>query len=120
MSVIAAARSTLKGSHLRELNPRPTVYEAAVNELYGCDASQAVVLPRFAIVDPFLEQMAIATATALRERREDGLYIDSLAQMMAVHLASTHSSRSSQSAMPHPAASLPSWKMRRLMDQARA
>jgi AraC family transcriptional regulator len=95
---------------------RHSVYEAAVNELYGCESSQAVIVPRFAIVDPFLEQMAIATATALRERREDGLYIDSLAQMMAVHLASTHSSRASQSAMPHPPASLPSWKMRRLME----
>ena len=95
---------------------RQSLYEAAVNEMYGCEASGAVVVPRFAIVDPFLEQMAIATATALRERREDGLYIDSLAQMIAVHLAATHSSRSSRSAMPQTAASLPSWKMRRLME----
>ncbi len=95
---------------------RQSLYEAAVNEMYGCEASGAVVVPRFAIVDPFLEQMAIATATALRERREDGLYIDSLAQMIAVHLAATHSSRSSRSPMPQTAASLPSWKMRRLME----
>jgi AraC family transcriptional regulator len=94
---------------------RQSLYEAAVNEMYGCQASDAVVVPRFAIVDPFLEQMAIATATALRERREDGLYIDSLAQMIAVHLAATHSSRASR-AMPQTAASLPSWKMRRLME----
>lgn len=94
---------------------RQSLYEAAVNEMYGCQASGAVVVPRFAIVDPFLEQMAIATATALRERREDGLYIDSLAQMIAVHLAATHSSRSSR-AMPQTAAILPSWKMRRLME----
>ncbi len=99
---------------------RQSVYEAAVNELYGCEASGAVVLPRFAMIDPFLEQMAIATATALRERREDGLYIDSLAQMMAVHLASTHSTRASRGAMPQAAASLPSWKMRRLMEYIEA
>jgi len=95
---------------------RQSVYEAAVNEMYGCEASGALVVPRFALVDPFLEQMAIATATALRERREDGLYIDSLAQMIAVHLASAHSTRASRGAMPRPAASLPSWKMRRLME----
>ena len=74
------------------------------------------MIPRFAIVDPFLEQMAIATATALRERREDGLYIDSLAQMMAVHLATTHSSRAIAKRHAASAASLPSWKMRRLME----
>src|SRR5258708_2358848 len=95
---------------------RHSVYEAAVNEMYGCEASGALVVPRFAMVDPFLEQMAIATATALRERREDGLYIDSLAQMIAVHLASTHSARASRGAMPRPPASLPSWKMQRLME----
>ena len=60
--------------------------------------------------------MAIATATALRERREDGLYVESLAQMIAVHLAATHSSRSKRGAIPQAAASLPSWKMRRLME----
>lgn len=95
---------------------RQSIYEAAVTELYGCPASNAVVVPRFAIVDPFLEQMALATATALREGREDGLYIDSLAQMMAVHLASTHCSRVPPNSIPQATNSLPSWKMRRLID----
>ncbi|MEQ1885631.1 MAG: AraC family transcriptional regulator [Bryobacteraceae bacterium] len=95
---------------------RQTIYETAVNELYGCPASGAAVVPRFAIVDPFLEQMALATANALREGREDGLYIDSLAQMMAVHLASQHCSRVPRSSAPQAANSLPSWKMRRLVD----
>jgi AraC family transcriptional regulator len=95
---------------------RQSVYEAAVNEMYGADASSTLIVPRFAILDPFLEQMAIATATALRERREDGLYIESLAQMIAVHLAATHSSRSRRGVHPQVAASLPSWKMRRLME----
>jgi AraC family transcriptional regulator len=95
---------------------RQSIYEAAVNELHGCPSSSAVVVPRFAIVDPFLEQMALATATALRERREDGLYIDSLAQMMAVHLASTHCSRVPRTPIPQSTSRLPSWKMRRLVD----
>jgi len=99
---------------------RHSVYEAAVNEMYGVEASNAVVVPRFAMVDPFLEQMAIATAAALRERREDGLYIDSLAQMMAVHLAAKHSTRSSRNAVIQPTATLPSWKMRRLVEYIEA
>ena len=49
--------------------------------------------PRFAILDPLLEQLAIAITDALRDGHaiameyNDGLYIDTIAQMMAVHLA---------------------------------
>jgi AraC family transcriptional regulator len=80
---------------------RQSLYEAAVSELYGCDGSSAEILPRFAIVDPLLEQLAITLATALRDRTiEDGLYVDTIAQMLAVHLAREHSSRSKRVRVP--------------------
>src|SRR6266849_8550594 len=74
---------------------RQSIYEQAVSEMYGCDPAAAEIVPRFAILDPLLEQLAIAITTALRDgTAEDGLYIDTLAQMMAVHLARAHSSQS--------------------------
>lgn len=95
---------------------RDSVYSAAVNEMYGCEKSAAQIVPRFAILDPLLEQLCIAIARALREGTvEDGLYTDTLAQMIAVHLARYHCSRSHP---PHMAAMklIPSWKIRRLVD----
>jgi AraC family transcriptional regulator len=95
---------------------RQSVYEAAVSEIYGCDSSGAELVPRFAILDPLLEQLAIAITSALRDgSAEDGLYIDSIAQMMAVHLARTHSSRSRPSRLL-PAKPLSGWKMRRVIE----
>jgi AraC family transcriptional regulator len=74
---------------------RQSLYERAIGELYGCDATTAPILPRFAILDPLLEQLAIALTNALRDGTSgDGLYVDTIAQMIAVHLARTHSTRS--------------------------
>jgi len=74
---------------------RQSLYEAAVAEMYGCDPSSAEIVPRFAVVDPLLEQLAIAITSALRDgSANDALYIETLAQTLAVHLARTHSSRS--------------------------
>src|SRR3954468_16205835 len=39
--------------------------EGAVSELYGCDATAAEIVPRCGIVDPLLEQLAIALGEAL-------------------------------------------------------
>ncbi len=95
---------------------RQSVYEAAVSEIYGCDSSVAELVPRFAILDPLLEQLAIAITNALRDgNAEDGLYIDTIAQMMAVHLARTHSSRS-RPVRILPAKPLAGWKMRRVIE----
>src|SRR5579862_6404497 len=95
---------------------RQSVYEAAVAEIYGCDSSGAELVPRFAILDPLLEQLAIAITTALRDgAAEDGLYIDTIAQMMAVHLARMHSTRSRPVRMPVTKA-MSGWRMRRLID----
>lgn len=74
---------------------RDSIYAAAVEEMYGCDVRAAQIVPRFAVLDPLLEQLAMAIAAALRDSSvQDGLYVDTLAQVMAVHLAQHHSSRS--------------------------
>jgi len=106
-----------RGDHsILQVYIRESVYSAAVNDMYGCEKSAAQVLPRFAILDPLLEQLCIAIARALRDGTvEDGLYTDTLAQMIAVHLARYHCSRS------HPlhmttTKPIPSWKIRRLVD----
>src|SRR5438874_7369084 len=84
--------------------------------MYGTDPSRAEIVPRFAILDPLLEQLAIAIITALRDgTAADGLYIDSIAQMMAVHLARMHSSRTRPPRVPAPNV-LGGWKMRRLVE----
>ena len=95
---------------------RQSTYAAAVGEMYGCDASAAEIVPRFAILDPLLEQLALTIAGALRHSSMgDGLYIDTLAQMIAAHLAHHHSSRSGP--IHKPAADvMPTWKIRRVID----
>jgi len=95
---------------------RRSIYEGAVSEIYGCDSAAAELVPRFAILDPMLEQLAIAISTALHDgTAEDGLYIDAIAHMMAAHLARSHSSRS-RPARATPAKPIAGWKMRRLVE----
>jgi AraC family transcriptional regulator len=95
---------------------RRSLYEAAVGELYGCDSSAAEIVPRFGIVDPLLEQLAITLADALRNGSvRDGLYIDTVAQMMAVHLARTHSVQSRPTGLP-PAPAVSHQRMRQLIE----
>lgn len=95
---------------------RGSIYHAAVGEIYNCDQASAELVPRFAILDPMLEQLAIALTVALRDgTAEDGIYIDTLAQMMAVHLAKSHSSQSRPVRMP-PMQSMSGWRMRRVIE----
>ena len=93
-----------------------SLFESAVSELFDCDGSKESVSPRFAVFDPLLEQLALSITTALRDRiSNDNLYIDSIAQMMAVHLARNHSSRSR---LGHAGLTptLSGWKMSRVLD----
>lgn len=94
---------------------RQSIYDSVVSEMYGCDPAAAEIVPRFAMTDPLLEQLAVAIHVALRDgTAEDGLYIDSLAQMIAAHLARFHSVR----ARPVRLASadgISGWRMRRLV-----
>ena len=95
---------------------RRSLYEAAVSELYGCDASAAEIVPRFGLIDPLLEQLAIALTDALRSGSvRDGLYIDTVAQMMAVHLARAHSVQSRPTSLP-PTPVVPHQRMRQLIE----
>jgi AraC family transcriptional regulator len=94
---------------------RRAVFTEAAGELFGTDPSRAELLPRFAILDPLLEQLALAIISALRSGDcEDGLYIDTLSQMIAVHLARTHSTCARASHAPTQVIS--GWKMRRLRE----
>jgi AraC family transcriptional regulator len=95
---------------------RASIYQAAVGEIYNCDGQQAELVPRFAVLDPMLEQLAIAITTALRDGTAgDELYIDTLAQMMAVHLARTHSSQSRPVRTP-AIQTMAGWRMRRVIE----
>jgi AraC family transcriptional regulator len=95
---------------------RRSLYEAAVGEMYGCDATAAEIVPRFGIVDPLLEQLSIALADALRSGAvRDGLYIDTVAHMMAVHLARAHSVQSRPAMLPYTPA-MSHQRMRQLIE----
>ena len=95
---------------------RGSIYQAAVSEIYDCDGAHAELVPRFAILDSMLEQLAIAITLALRDGTAgDELYIDTLAQMMAVHLARSHSAQSRPVRTP-PLQTMSGWRMRRVID----
>jgi AraC family transcriptional regulator len=95
---------------------RESLFKQASEEIYGVEAGTIDVIPRFAINDPLLEQLALAIINALEDgRAEDALYIDTAAHMMAVHLARRHSTR----ALPEREVSadgLTRQRLRRLID----
>jgi len=95
---------------------RRSVYESAVAEMFGSDAEAAEVVPRFGVSDPLLEQLALTLIDALRTGAiRDGLYIDTVAQMVAVHLARTHSVQSRPGRVP-PVATVSHQRMRHLIE----
>ena len=95
---------------------RRSVYESAVADLFGCDAPSAEIVPRFGITDPLLEQLALVLADALRTGAiHEGLYIDTVAQMIAVHLARNHSVQSRPGHLPL-APMVPHRRMRQLIE----
>ncbi|HEX4274704.1 MAG TPA: AraC family transcriptional regulator, partial [Bryobacteraceae bacterium] len=113
-----ATTSWQHGGHpeILQVYLRRSIYDGAVSEIYGCDSSAAELVPRFAISDPLLEQLAIAITSALRDgTSEDGLYIDAISHMMAAHLARAHSTRS-RPARVVAVKPIAGWKMRRLVD----
>jgi AraC family transcriptional regulator len=74
-----------------QLYLRKSVYERAAEEMFG---GAATLVPRFAIADPLLEQLAMAVLEALRDgSADDRLYVETIAQLIGVHLARAHSSR---------------------------
>lgn len=118
---VAPGGATIETRHkgdpeILQVYVRQSAYETAVNEMYGCSASEAEIIPRYAILDPLLEQLVLAIRNALQNGSDkDGLYMDSIAYMIAVHLARHHSSRSREASVTAPKA-LPGWKTQRLIE----
>src|SRR5437667_26198 len=73
---------------------RGSMYQAAVSEIYNCDTAHAELVPRFAILDPMLEQLAIAITTALRVERAKELLRNTELPVVDVALSSGFSSQS--------------------------
>jgi AraC family transcriptional regulator len=97
-----------------QLYLRDAVYERAVTDMFG--GAAATLLPRFAVVDPLLEQLAIAVLNALRDGSvEDRLYVETIAQLIAVHLARVHSTQS-RARREAPLERLSPVRIRRLLD----
>lgn len=91
------------------------LFASSAAAMFDCDPARADVSPRFAVLDPLLEQLSLAVLSALRDPcRGDRLYVDSLAQMIAAHLARAHSNFSDRRLSSPPRIS--SWKMRRLQE----
>lgn len=97
-----------------QLYLRKSVYERAAEEMFG---SSAALVPRFAIADPLLEQLAIAVLDALRDGADDDrLYIETIAQLIGVHLARAHSSRARAPQHSQALDGLSRARVRRLLD----
>ena len=91
------------------------LFENAAAEMYGLDPGRADLTPRFAILDPLLEQLSLAVIAALHEGdRHDSLYVESLAQMIAVHMVRMHCTGVRPRGNHGPA--IANWKMRRLRE----
>src|SRR6266576_3851735 len=82
--LIAHSEETTEWQHsghpeILQVYLRQSIYAAAVDEMYDCDISAAEIVPRFAILDPLLEQLAVAITAALRDGSvDDGLYVDTI------------------------------------------
>lgn len=95
---------------------RRSILEQVAAEMYGGDPRRMDVVPRFAIRDPLLEQLAIAVLEALQEGAPGGgIYIDTLAQMMAARLAHVHATRA-RAPRPLSSGGMTPWRIRRLAD----
>jgi AraC family transcriptional regulator len=97
-----------------QLYVRRSVYEDVAHEMFG---GAATLTPRFAIVDPLLEQLAIAVLGALHDgSADDRLYVETIAQLVAAHLARAHSSRTHAAQKGVPLDGLSQARVRRLLD----
>jgi AraC family transcriptional regulator len=78
-----------------------SIYTAVAAEMLGRDERAPALVPRFAIVDPLLEQLALAVLAALRDgTAHDALYIEHIAQLLAAHLVRAHSTERRLPARP--------------------
>jgi AraC family transcriptional regulator len=95
---------------------RQSVFESAAAEMFGGDPAGVEITPRFAMKDPLLEQLAVAVHDTLHDGSRSALvYVDTLAQMVAAHLAKAHSSSARPARMP-ASIGLSDWRLRRLAE----
>jgi AraC family transcriptional regulator len=95
---------------------RHSIYAEAVRELCGCDVCEAEIIPRFAFQDPLLEQLVLAIGARVRDRSlDDKLYVDAVAQLIAMHLVQNYAS-CSRTVRALKTMAIPSWKIRRLIE----
>lgn len=74
---------------------RRTMVDRLAEELFGLEAHQVELEPMLGASDPLLEQLALSLLGAMRARGadSDGIYADSLARMLAIHLLARHTVR---------------------------
>jgi AraC family transcriptional regulator len=95
---------------------RQSVFESAAAEMFGGDPAGIEIAPRFAMTDPLLEQLAVAVHDTVHDASRSALvYVDTLAQMVAAHLAKAHSSAGRPTRTPVPAG-LSDWRLRHLAE----
>lgn len=95
---------------------RRSLIDRCIDELHGADATGVTLLPRFATVDPLLEQLALGVLQTMQDRPfGHELYIDCLGQMMVAHLVHHHSSLSRPPRTPKPDG-LTDYRLRRIAD----
>lgn len=90
----AASHWNLHGApDILTLYLRNTTIDRVAEEVFGRDPKRVELRPRLGVTDPLLEQLALAILRATREADASaGLYVDQLAQTMAVHLLRHHCS----------------------------
>lgn len=83
------------------------VLDEVAEQVFDADPATVELLPRLAVHDPFVEQLARRILDALVSRDPDctGLYADTLAHALAAHLVHRHSSRTRHA--PPPASGSP-------------
>jgi AraC family transcriptional regulator len=112
----AASHWDLRGSpEILTLYLRDAMVDRLAEEVFGRNPRLVELRPRLGITDPLLEQLALTLLRAMRDGEPGaGLYVDHLAQTMAVHVLRGYCSGVDTRA-PAPA-SIPVSKLSRVVD----
>ena len=112
----AASHWDLHGTpEILTLYLRHAMVDRLAEEVFGRNPKHVELRPRLGITDPLLEQLALTLLSAMRDGEPGaGLYVDHLAQTMAVHVLRSHCSGIDTRAPA--AASMPVSKLSRVVD----
>jgi len=85
---------------------RRSMVHAVAEEMFGMAPEQVDLRPILGVADPMLEQLALGVVAALREPEDsfNGLYVDQIANMAAVHLLRYYAARPAGAEVPGGAA----------------